>query len=205
MKRTFCKNIVWAAAVAAALAGTTASAADAPASGAAPAAPTESARPERGERRIIERTTQAPRTSMFGGINLDDKQRDLLREAVQKDAAETRRLEEKLRVAQKELAQVTMAAPYDEQVVREKADAVAKLQSELTLLRARAFATLAPTLTAEQREQMENSPFLASVLSNPGFSLNALTGGRTVRAPEGAPPEDRRPRRVERREAPAQP
>lgn len=205
MKKTFCKNIVWAAAIAAALTGTTVSAADAPAPGGAPATPPAGANPERPERRVIERTMQAPRTSMFGGLNLDDKQRDLLREAVQKDAAETRRVEEKLRVAQKELAQVTIAAPYDEKVLREKADAVAKLQSELTVLRARAFATLAPTLTAEQREQMENSPFLASVLSNPGFSLNALTGGRTVRPPEGGPPEDRRPRRLERRETPGQP
>lgn len=112
-----------------------------------------------------------------GGINLDDKQRELLREAMQKDGVELRKLAEKLRAAQKELMQAVLAEKYDEKLVREKAEAAARIQTDMTLLRAGAVATLAPTLKPEQREQLETSPLGVSLISGAGMGFGATGGG----------------------------
>ena len=103
------------------------------------------------------------------GLGFDEKQRELLREASQKDGEELRKLEEKLRTAQKDLLHTVLAEKYDEGTVRVKADAVSKLQIEITMLRAKALATVAPTLKPEQREQLESSPLGTSLLSAGGF------------------------------------
>ena len=105
------------------------------------------------------------------GFGLDEKQRELWREASQKDGEELRRLEEKLRVTQKELLHTVLAEKYDEKAAREKADAMSKLQTEITLLRAKALATVAPTLKPEQREQLESSPLGTAMLSAGGFGF----------------------------------
>jgi len=60
--------------------------------------------------------------SFFG---LDEKQRDLYREASEKNREELTKLDEKLRAAQQELIKAVLAENYDDKVVREKADAVA--------------------------------------------------------------------------------
>ena len=103
-----------------------------------------------------------------GGIALDDKQRELFKDALQKESDELRQLDEKLRAAQKELIQAVIAEKADEITIREKAEAVAKIEVEMTLLRAKAFATVAPTLKPEQREQFENSRFGAAILTGGG-------------------------------------
>ncbi len=114
------------------------------------------------------------------GVNLDDKQRELLRECMQKDTDKLRELDEKLRAAQTELMKTVLAEKYDEKAVREKAEAVAKIQVETTLLRSKCVSTLAPTLTAEQRTGMEG-PF-GSMLLGGGFRGGFGGGG-----PGGAP------------------
>jgi Spy/CpxP family protein refolding chaperone len=103
------------------------------------------------------------------GLGLDEKQRELLREASQKDSDELRKLEEKLRAAQKELVHTVLAEKYDEKAVHEKVDAVSRLQVEITMLRAKTLSTVAPTLKPEQREQLENSPLAMSLLNAGGF------------------------------------
>src|SRR5262249_44809371 len=90
----------------------------------------------------------------FGGIALDDKQRELYRDASEQNRDELRALDEKLRAAQKELMQAVLAEKYDEAIVRQKADAVAKIQTDMTVLRAKALSTVVPTLKPEQREQL---------------------------------------------------
>ncbi|MGB9602027.1 MAG: Spy/CpxP family protein refolding chaperone, partial [Limisphaerales bacterium] len=70
--------------------------------------------------------------------NFDDKQRQLLMDAMQANAPQMRELQDKLQAAQQELVKAVIAEKYDEQVVRQKAEAVAKLQVELTMLRAKA-------------------------------------------------------------------
>jgi Spy/CpxP family protein refolding chaperone len=86
---------------------------------------------------------------------LDEEQRTTLREAMQKNGDEMRKLDEQLRAAQKELMHAVLAEKYDEKTVRAKAEAASKIQTEITLLRAKAYSSLAPTLKPEQREQFE--------------------------------------------------
>lgn len=137
-------------------------------------------------------SAQAPGGGGFqrGGM-LDDQQQKVYREALQKDGEQLRNLDEKLRVAQKELVQATLAENFDEKVVREKAEAVAKIQVEITVLRARALATVAPTLTAEQKENLLTSRFSIMMLSG-GFDMMGRGGFGGPGGDRGGPPMDRR-------------
>ena len=143
-----------------------------------------------------------------GGLGLDDKQRELYREASQKSADELRKLDEKLRAAQKELVQAAIAEKYDEKAVREKAEALAKIQVEITTLRAKAFSAVAPTLKAEQREQLETSRVAAAMLTGGGFGGGpGGPGGNGFRGPGGdnGPGNPNRPQGDQpRRRQPAQ-
>ena len=103
----------------------------------------------------------------FRGVMLDDKQREVLQEAAQNHRDEMRKLAEQLRDAQRELTKAMLAENPDEKVIREKAEAVAKIQVEETMIRAKIVAAVAPTLKPDQREQMMDNPFM----------LNMLTGG----------------------------
>ena len=57
---------------------------------------------------------------------LDDKQREMYRDASQKNSDELRDLDQKFRTAQKEFVHAALAEKYDEKLVREKAEAMAK-------------------------------------------------------------------------------
>src|SRR5882724_7872257 len=94
-----------------------------------------------------------------------------------------------MRVAQKELLKATIAEKFDENAVKEKADAVAKVQAQQMFLRAKAFATVAPTLKPEQRDQLENSRFGAAMLMGGGFGG---PGGGFGGPGGGNPPPGRR-------------
>ena len=74
---------------------------------------------------------------------------------------------EKLLVAQKELVNAVLAEKYEEKVVREKAEVVAKIQTDMLMLRSKAMSTLAPTLKPEQRD----------TLNNPRIGFAMLSGG----------------------------
>jgi len=126
-------------------------------------------------------------------MNLDDQQRELFREAMQKNSEQLRSLDEKLRAAQKELVKAAIAEQYDEKIVREKAEAVGKIQVEMTALRAKAFSVVVPTLKPEQREQLENSPFGANMLMGGFGGRGAGFGGPGgPGGPGGNPPQGRR-------------
>jgi len=127
-----------------------------------------------------------------GFVNLDDKQRELLREAMQKDTDKIRDLDEQLRAAQKELVKATLAEKYDDKVVREKAEAMAKIQTDITVLRAKAFSSVAPTLKPEQRDQLENSPFGAAMITR-GFGGGGMGGGAGFGGRGGGGPPDAAP------------
>jgi Spy/CpxP family protein refolding chaperone len=115
----------------------------------------------------------------FGGLNLDEKQSELLREALQAEGDELRKLYEKLQAATRELVKAVVAEKYDDKVVREKADAVSKLQTEITMLRAKAFSAVSPTLSPEQREQIENNRVTSSIITGAGvgFGQGGFGGG----------------------------
>jgi Spy/CpxP family protein refolding chaperone len=89
---------------------------------------------------------------------LTEEQRRSFREALDGQRDETRKLEEQLRDARKALFEASLARKLDENVVREKALKVGKLEAELTVLRARAMSKIEPPLSAEQLEQLKNPP-----------------------------------------------
>ncbi|HWN94801.1 MAG TPA: periplasmic heavy metal sensor [Methylomirabilota bacterium] len=133
----------------------------------------------------------------FGGLNLDEKQNELLRAAMQADNDEVRQLTEKLQAAQKELVKTIIADKYDEKIVREKADAVAKIQTDITVLRAKAFATVSPTLKPEQRDQIENSRGAVGFIT--GTAIGFGGGNAGPGRPEFQPQDGQGPReRAER-------
>ena len=112
----------------------------------------------------------------FGGFNLNDNQRELLFEGLRAVGPQMQEIMEKLRIAQQELVDAVLAEKYDEQVVRQKAEAVAKLQVELTMLRAKAVSAVAPTLTPEQKQDIKESPFVAGLLTGGGFGGRGFGG-----------------------------
>jgi Spy/CpxP family protein refolding chaperone len=104
-----------------------------------------------------------------GMLGLDEQQRQLFQEAIQKDDAKLREWEQKLRAAQKELLVATLAVNYDEKAVRDKAEAVSRIQTEITMLRAKALSTVAPTMKPEQIQQVIDSPSGMLLLNGGGM------------------------------------
>ncbi len=99
---------------------------------------------------------------------LTEDQRTKLREANQSIQTELTQLNEKLAAAQKEALKAALAKDADEKSVRPKIEAVAKIQTDIAVLRLKAVKEIAPTLTDEQKTQME---------SRPGMGYNMLLGG----------------------------
>ena len=101
-----------------------------------------------------------------------------------------RDLEEKLREARKEIFEAGLKEKFDEAAVRQKAMATAKLDAEMTVLRAKAFSQMRPALSAEQIEKLKNLP---------AQGAGEGQGERTRRRPDvqrdehGLPPKDRVP------------
>jgi len=105
------------------------------------------------------------------GFALNDDQRQALRDAMQKQQDQFNQLNEKLQAAQKEFMTAVLAEKQDEKVIKEKADAVAKIQAEILALRAKAFGEIAPKLTQEQKDQMINSRFGLMMMQGMGFGM----------------------------------
>lgn len=98
----------------------------------------------------------------FGGMNLDEKQRELLQEARQVGNDDLRKLNEKLADAQKEYVKAVVAEKYDGTTVGTKS-----------------FATVSPTLKPEQRESLEGNARIGIAIINPtgGFVGAGGPGG----------------------------
>src|SRR5262245_45558963 len=82
---------------------------------------------------------QGARTAFALERVLTEEQRASLREAMEKQRDKMRQHEEKLRDARRELLQASIAEKFDEDVVRQKALEIGKLDAELTVLRAKAM------------------------------------------------------------------
>lgn len=87
---------------------------------------------------------------------LTEEQRQSLRKAMDAQREKSRELEEKMRGARRDLFRASLTAEFDEEAIRAKALAVAKLDAELTVLRAKAFSQMKPALSTEQKEQLRN-------------------------------------------------
>jgi Spy/CpxP family protein refolding chaperone len=93
------------------------------------------------------------------------RQQQLLQQNLQKDADKLRGLEEKLRVAQQEILAAALASPFDQKALQGKAEAVAKVQADITLLRAKALSAVAQTMRAADKQQLAASPTAPSILT----------------------------------------
>jgi Spy/CpxP family protein refolding chaperone len=87
---------------------------------------------------------------------LTEDQRASFREAMESQRGEMRELEEKLRASRREALQAGVAKEFNEEVVREKAMAIAKLEAEMAVVRARALSRVKPSLTPGQLEKLQN-------------------------------------------------
>ena len=110
---------------------------------------------------------QAPGGGGMGGMLTQD-QRTKMRESMQASQSELTQLNEKLAAAQKEAVKAALAKDASEKTVRAKVEAVAKIQTDIAVLRFKAVKEIASTLTDEQKNQME---------ARPGTAYNSLLGG----------------------------
>ena len=159
MKMCSHRNAASAALLAALLAGVIA----------APAQPDKSNGPER-RRPAGDDPAQIQRPRFAGGpagrfgpgferlmAILTGDQRTSLREAMEGQREKMRDVEEKTRDARKDLLMAGLTEKFDEESVRRKALAAAKLEAELTVLRARVFSQMRPPLSPEQLEKLKAS------------------------------------------------
>jgi Spy/CpxP family protein refolding chaperone len=89
---------------------------------------------------------------------LTEEQRESMRDIMASQREAMRGLQEKVRVARKELLKAALAESFDEEAVRAKALAVARLEADLTVLRVKAFSQVQPPLSDRQIEQIMNPP-----------------------------------------------
>ncbi|HEX5220231.1 MAG TPA: Spy/CpxP family protein refolding chaperone [Verrucomicrobiae bacterium] len=118
---------------------------------------------------------------------LTDDQRESMRSIMASQREAMRDIQDKMREARKELLKASLADKFDEEDVRAKALAVAKLEAEITVLRAKALSQVQPPLSDEQVEQIMSAP---QERMQPG---EPRRGERPQRPREGAGPG--RPRR----------
>jgi len=85
---------------------------------------------------------------------LTEEQKTSFREAIQSQREKVREIEEKLRDARKELLEAGLKEKFDEEAVRQKAMAAAKLEAEMMVIRAKAFSQMRPPLSTEQIEKL---------------------------------------------------
>ena len=122
------------------------------------------------------------------GMVLTPEQRQSVRQLMEDNQDKVRELEEKLRDARKAALEVALEKNFNEDTLRQKLEAAAKLDTELLLLRARAFAKIDPPLSAGQIEQIKNPP-------PPGEMMRRRGGSGPDGAPDGRPFRDQmRPR-----------
>lgn len=87
---------------------------------------------------------------------LTAEQRKQYRAAISASSGRLSELDQQLRAAQQELDEAVLAEPMDENLIREKVAAIARIEGEKTILRARALAAVRSSLTAEQLSLLKN-------------------------------------------------
>jgi len=110
-----------------------------------------------------------------GGMLTED-QRTKLREAMQPSQSELTQLNEKLSAAQKDAIKAALADKPDESAVRAKIEAVAKIQTEIAMLRFKGVKELKSTFTDEQKTRMDERPGMGYMMLFGGFGGGARRG-----------------------------
>jgi len=103
---------------------------------------------------------QAPGGGGRGGFRgvLTEEQMTKMREAMQAAQADFAPLNEKLAAAQKEALKAATAKNADPAAVRAKVEAVAKIQTDIAMLRCKVLKDVMASLTDEQKAQIEERP-----------------------------------------------
>lgn len=105
--------------------------------------------------------------------NLSDEQREALRTLSQ----DTRDLNTKLAEARKELNGAVYAETVNETSIREKSAAVAKIEADIAVARAKGFAKIRDKFTAEQIESLKNAPGFGGGFGGRGGGGGGQGGG----------------------------
>ena len=87
---------------------------------------------------------------------LDEEQRAEFRREMQVHREELRDLEQRAARLRREYDEALFAEKLDEKLVREKSVALAEIDTDRALIRARAFAKVRPSLSEEQLERLKN-------------------------------------------------
>lgn len=88
---------------------------------------------------------------------LDEQQRLSYQNNMKEIRPKIMELESKLRAARQDLLDTSVTTKFDENVIREKAFAAAKIEAEMTVLRVKAFSEVQPPLTADQVQKIKAS------------------------------------------------
>lgn len=86
---------------------------------------------------------------------LTEDQREKFGEEMSAQREKTRELNEKFMKLRREIDQALFAEKLDEKLVREKSMELAEVELERSLIRARAFAKIRPSLSQEQLERLK--------------------------------------------------
>ncbi len=105
--------------------------------------------------------------------NLSDEQREALRTL----SADTRELNTKLTEARKELNAAIYAETVNEATIREKSAAVAKIEADVAVARAKGFAKIRDKFTTEQIDTFKNSPGFGGGFGGRGGGAGGAGGG----------------------------
>ncbi len=95
---------------------------------------------------------------------LTPEQRDSMRQVAMENREQAMGLESKMQEARKAALDAALESPINEAALRAKLEAVAKLETEITILRVKAFAKMDPPLSAEQKAQIKNPPQMNDAL-----------------------------------------
>ena len=105
------------------------------------------------------RTIHLPATAgmAIGGLYnvMTEQQRTSYQEAMRDIRPQFLQLDSQLRAARRDLFDTSVSTKFDEAVVRQKAQAVANIEAEITVLRVKALSQVQPPMTPGQIEQIK--------------------------------------------------
>jgi len=137
---------------------------------------------------------QGPMMGGGGGVPveavLNQEQRMQFGEETQGQREKMRDLNEKSMRLRRELDEALFGEKLDESLVRKKITELSELEAERSLIRARAFAKVRPTLTEEQLERLKNMRADMGRMNRPGEGGFRQPQPRPFRPPEGRENED---------------
>jgi Spy/CpxP family protein refolding chaperone len=164
--------------------------------GASPMLAADAEKPARRSAKALART-QTGVAGPQGGVAafervLTDEQRKKLREATRANTGKIRGNQQEVLKLRRELQEAALAGQANEAEIKEKAEAISKLEAETLAARMNAIAQIAATLTPEQKQKIkEMSQQVRTV--RPGLGAGARTGEapRLAREPAAPPPPEK--------------